>query len=471
MSMMSYNIDRTILHEVAASGYEKKYKCPYCELRLIRSKLPIHIQDKHEDLIPEGYTALRVAFNTINKKDHGSCVICRKETAWNEQKARYERLCGRKECENEYKKIVAERNKKKYGVDRPQSDPIYNEEIQKKALAGRGISGNYKFRDGGVIEFTGSYEKKFLEFMDKIMYCNSEDILAPAPSIPYKMPDGSDHIYIPDFLYIPYNLIIEIKDGGDNPNKNQQYNDIKRVKMKAKEDAVRLQGKYNYLRLTNNDFSQLMQMMAILKYRLIDDQSNDPIMRMNENSLLESVLSENPIGAAVVGSAPQPLVNVDPAPVPYESNPDNYYMVQHMKNNVFNYSITKDPIQYKVYSIDPEKGYKVFETDKGKFDKRYTTFKIKDKKKAKELYEQLKEMSINGECVNSKDYIYESLTGNMILTDDQIKYDNRFEEVLNFYDNIKEQCDSLYNYLKCNDTNIDIMEEQCRELENIIYNL
>ena len=65
-----------ILIEASSSTKnQKKYKCPYCEQRFIRSKLHIHIQDKHEDLIPEGYTALRVAFNTINHKDHGTCII------------------------------------------------------------------------------------------------------------------------------------------------------------------------------------------------------------------------------------------------------------------------------------------------------------------------------------------------------------------------------------------------------------
>ena len=75
---------------------KKKYKCPYCEARIERSKLHIHIQDEHEDLIPEGYTALRVAFNAINHKTEGHCIICKGVTDWNEDKARYERLLAMK---------------------------------------------------------------------------------------------------------------------------------------------------------------------------------------------------------------------------------------------------------------------------------------------------------------------------------------------------------------------------------------
>jgi len=40
-----------------------------------RQRLPNHIQDVHESEIPEGYTALRLAFNIINKKEYGTCII------------------------------------------------------------------------------------------------------------------------------------------------------------------------------------------------------------------------------------------------------------------------------------------------------------------------------------------------------------------------------------------------------------
>ena len=96
------------------STYQKKYKCPYCEGRFTRAKLHIHIQEKHEDLIPEGYTALRVAFNTINNKTEGHCIMCGNVTDWNEDKGRYERLCNDPKCHEAYKKMVAERTKKKY---------------------------------------------------------------------------------------------------------------------------------------------------------------------------------------------------------------------------------------------------------------------------------------------------------------------------------------------------------------------
>lgn len=268
---------------------QKKYKCPYCDQRFIRSKLHIHIQDKHEDLIPEGYTALRIAFNTVNHKDHGTCIICKEEAPWNEIKGRYERLCGKESCKEAYKKMVAERNKKLYGTDRLQTDPKYNAEVQKKALAGRKIAGKYKFDDGGEIAYVGSYERKLLEFLNKTMKCNSEDILSPGPEIPYIW-NNQEHVYLPDFYYIPYNLIIEVKDGGDNKNNNPGVKEDNGSRLQAKEKAVKDLNKYSYIRLTNNNFGQLLSLMALLKYNLLENNTSH-VYRINESSLLEQKIN------------------------------------------------------------------------------------------------------------------------------------------------------------------------------------
>jgi transposase-like protein len=70
------------------------FKCPYCEKRFTRDKLSDHIEDKHEDMIPEGFTPLRLTYNYVNRRPlsyHGRCAICKKDTPWDENKGRYER--------------------------------------------------------------------------------------------------------------------------------------------------------------------------------------------------------------------------------------------------------------------------------------------------------------------------------------------------------------------------------------------
>ena len=448
------------------STYQKKYKCPYCEGRFTRAKLHIHIQEKHEDLIPEGYTALRVAFNTINNKTEGHCIMCGNVTDWNEDKGRYERLCNDPKCHEAYKKMVAERTKKKYGTERLQTDPEYAEYVQRKALAGRKMHGEYTFADGGKIEYFGSYERKFLQFMDQVMHCESEDILAPAPSIKYQY-EGKTHLYIPDFYYIPYNLIIEIKDGGSNPNNHPHRTGDDELKLRAKEEAIRQLNEFSYVRVVNNDFSQVLSIMAVLKYNMAH-RYKDPVIKVNESMLLEA----NPVKVESMSGAIGSAIPLTPNPIPYECNKDNYYIIQHMQNNVFNYSITKDPVQYTMYSVDPEEHgfYKVFKTDKSKISKKYTTFKIKDKQTAKELYDELAMCEAYGKSFFagevSRDYIYRRLTeGSKLLSDDQIKYDTRFEQVQSFDEQIQDICEGVRSFILGDP--VTRLEEQVSNLANL----
>lgn len=447
---------------------KKKYKCPYCEARIERAKLHIHIQDEHEDLIPEGYTALRVAFNAINHKTEGHCIICKKVTAWNEDKARYERLCDSPACHEAYKRMVAERTKKVYGTERLQTDPEYADYVQRKALEGRKMSGKYTFSDGGVVSFMGTYEKKFLEFMDKVMHAKSEDILAPGPSIKYQF-EGQTHLYISDFFYVPYNLIVEIKDGGRNRNTHPKRLGEEEERIRAKEKAVTDLNMFNYVRVTDNDFGQLMTVMALLKYQLIHPTYNDYIIRVNESVVSEDM--SGTIGAALPPASSKPPIVPIPSPMPYESDKDNYYVVQHPKNDDLGYSITKDPLQYSMVSVDPlENGfYKVYKTDKGKINKKSLTFKIKDRKAGEELYNELcKIAESSGQIFNSKiksNYIYETLTeGNEILTPDQLFYDSRFELVNDPATVLDKQMGVLYSWLKGSE--LDKLEEQVNALDS-----
>ena len=270
----------------ASPKYKKKYKCPYCDERFERAKLSTHIEKKHNELIPEGYTASRVAFNTMNHKTVGHCIICGKETDWNEDKCRYERLCNSKKCHRQYVKLTEERLKAARGVSKSEmlSDPSF----QDKMLKGRSISGTYKFSDGGKIDYVGTYEKNFLEFMDKFLHVQSIDIQAPGPTIEYYY-EGKKHFWITDFYYIPYNLVLDIKDGGKNPN-NREMPEY-RAKQKAKEKAIESDGRYNYIRLTDNQFDQLIEIMLDLKDAMIDMESPynqklaqyKPIIRINED--------------------------------------------------------------------------------------------------------------------------------------------------------------------------------------------
>ena len=297
----------------AKTKYTKKYKCIYCDKHYDREGLIKHIEKYHIDEIPEDYSPVRVVFDIINKKNHGNCVICKKETNWNPVLARYDRFCS-KECKDKYTKIAKERMMRVYGKEHLLNEP----DQQKKMLSNRGISGEYKMSSGGTLEYTGTYEKKTLEFMDKVLGYTVTDIQTPGPVIEYEYA-GKKHFWITD-IYIPaYELCIDVKDGGDNPNKRDMK--VYREKQIAKEKAIIDQGKYNYLRLTNNNFTQLLSTLAELKMQLID-HNPEKIIRINENMFAG-------IGAML------PMEN---------SKENNVYICNYMLNNIFaNTCVSDDP--------------------------------------------------------------------------------------------------------------------------------
>ena len=265
----------------------KRYKCPYCELRDERKKLIAHIDKRHEEMLPEGYDGARTVYDMINHTNgHGTCRICKKDTQWNMSSQRYDVLCGNPKCKEamreEYKKNMI-RVKGTYNI---LNDP----EQQQKMLANRKISGKYRYSDGTVFTYTGSYEKKLLEFEDAVMNIPSKDIMMPGPTIEY-MYNGKKHFYIADQLYIPYNLIIEIKDGGDNKNGKETPGMIaSREKTIEKEKVITDKGEYNYLRLTNNDFVQLIEIFMELKENYMSG-NDSKVVRIHEGT--KSVIDSN----------------------------------------------------------------------------------------------------------------------------------------------------------------------------------
>ena len=392
------NLTMEIILEASKSKYKKKYKCPYCDHRLDRDALIRHVENKHNELIPEGYSPTRVVFNVINKKDHGNCVICGKETRWNENLCRYERFCS-KACEKAYVKQMKDRMKKVYGVD----NLIYSTDQQKKMLANRRISGTYKFSDGVEHTYTGSYERRCLEFLDKVMEYRGSDIVTPGPVVPYEY-NGQKHNWILD-IYIPcYNLAIDCKDGKDNKN-NREMKEY-REKQIAKEKAIAKQGRYNYLRLTDNDFGQLMSMLAELKLSLMEKDKNK-LVRINENMF-----------PGIAGFMPMGQWN----------NADGVYIVPYLQNNVFAGVAVGDDAHYTNLWYQNDEG-KIKKASKGFLeDSQYSVYKYKCDRK-----------DVIMKLIEAEDSIVESIE-ELVFGEDMVTSDE-----WKLYENVEEICDN-YTY-------------------------
>ena len=391
---------------------EKKYNCIYCNFRDYKDKLSDHIGKKHLDEIPEGFTPLQVTFHIVNKHPLSwkkPCRVCQQPCDWDEKKGRYNLLCNKEECHEKW----AEKMKKDMGDKMGSNRPTQSVEGLQKMLAARKISGKYKWSDGTEFTYVGSYEKATLEFMDKVMEIKSEDIMCPGPVLEYDF-DGKKHLYITDIFYIPYNLIIEVKDGGNNPNTNPEMYENRRKKI-AKEKYVIEKTNYNYIRLTNKDFSQLMAVFADLKMTLVDKEERR-VIHVNENMY-----------PALAGALP-----------PMSAN--GVYMVNYMQNNAYssksNLAVSDNPRFDTLYTIADG----ILKKKKKEFLKecRYNTYFVDN---CKDRVAEFCNNNLDKEVSESS--FYEAIFGHRMMMENQIE----FEDAAIEYQDINYQESKLSKFI------------------------
>ena len=241
----------------------KVYKCEYCKYNVIVSKMDkdnhspkykmgLHYHTKHKNLIPFNMTGFQWFYYKLTGKDHGSCIICKNNTTFNETAMKYSRFCQKPNCKEKYRDEFKSRMIKKYGKIHLLNDP----DKQKEMLANRSISGKYLWRDGSIFTYTGSYELDFLQFLDLEMKWKSSDVMAPSPHTFMYEYGGKDHFYIPDVFIPSLNLIVEVKDGGEA----KQISDESRMKDKIKIDLMKSNTTYfDFILLTNKDYSGFLE--------------------------------------------------------------------------------------------------------------------------------------------------------------------------------------------------------------------
>ena len=231
----------------------KLFKCTECGQRYTSYNLLVrHVEQVHNDVIPEGKSVHQFIFDRRNKINSPKlCVICKKNpVTFNLNTLKYNRFCS-EECRKKAGEIAERNLKKKTGKTR--SERMSDPETQKQLLANRSTSGTYTFRDGKTkIGYASSYELAFLKFYDLEFLGDPLDLIECPYTFDY-IYEGKRHTYIPDYCCnLGGNggiLIIEIKDGAKSNQTNQEIINTTQAKETYKDEAVLRSGQYNFIKL------------------------------------------------------------------------------------------------------------------------------------------------------------------------------------------------------------------------------
>lgn len=238
------------------------FTCKICKKKFTElTGLYNHIEYKHKEMIPKNMSVQQYYYYMKTGKSNGNCVMCKQPTSWNGNTNKYNRFCDDPKCKEEYAKEFKKRMIGKYGKVHLLNDP----EKQREMLAKRKISGKYRWDNGKETTYTGSYELDFLKTLDGFFDWDPSDIMMPSPhNYVYKY-QGEDKIYIPDVFIPSLDLEIEIKDGGDNPNRHHKIQDVDKVKEKNKDEVMMSQKAFHYIKITNKNYTNFFNFLAEAK--------------------------------------------------------------------------------------------------------------------------------------------------------------------------------------------------------------
>lgn len=270
----------------------KRITCKFCgEYMKSYDSYVSHIESSHSESIPQDMTTWRFVYYLKTGKTHGSCIICKKDTEWNEKTHKYHRFCNNPKCKEKYVETFRNRMIGKYGKVNLLNDP----EQQKKMLANRKISGVYTWRDHvHETPYTGTYELSFLKFLDETLEFNPEDVIGPSPHTYYYIYEGKKHFYIPDFFIPSLNLEIEIKEGTNNHPKIQA---VDKVKERLKDEVMKSNSNsFNYIKIIEKNNFRFIEFLDEAKKRFLNGDKRPIVMCESvEDNLFDELITENKI--------------------------------------------------------------------------------------------------------------------------------------------------------------------------------
>ena len=229
-------------------------RCPFCSMIFNdKQKYCHHIALKHNEQVPPELEPLEYAYSLLVHKDVGRvCVMCKKNPVhFNQDTLKYERLCDRPQCKEEYVKMMKSRMVKVYGHEHLLNDA----DMQRKMLYNHANAKDYIWDNDHKFRIIGTYEEDFLNKLKSLGW-SPNDIIAPSPNnYWYKWGDGTQHLYIPDFFIPSLTLDVEIKQGGFNDSYMEHNRDIEHHKDLMMQRMCEKSGRH-YIKIMDKDYTE-----------------------------------------------------------------------------------------------------------------------------------------------------------------------------------------------------------------------
>lgn len=229
-------------------------RCPFCSMIFNdKQKYCHHIALKHNEQVPPELEPLEYAYSLLVHKDVGRvCVMCKKNPVhFNQDTLKYERLCDRPQCKEEYVKMMKSRMVKVYGHEHLLNDA----DMQRKMLYNHANAKDYIWDNNHKFRIIGTYEEDFLNKLKSLGW-SPNDIIAPSPNnYWYKWGDGTQHLYIPDFFIPSLTLDVEIKQGGFNDSYMEHNRDIEHRKDLMMQRMCEKSGRH-YIKIMDKDYTE-----------------------------------------------------------------------------------------------------------------------------------------------------------------------------------------------------------------------
>lgn len=256
--------------------------CPYCQRYFSKKQAAVdHITQYHSNMLERDHMdACQSLYFHTHGTIKGKCMCgCGKDTEWNYQTGKPYKVSSDPKCRERLSKAADKNMMRVHGTTTLLNDMEHQKEMQQH----RPTAGKYKFADGGEVPFLSKPEEKFLQFCDTILDLASRSVQeSPEVFTYYDSKDERNRKYIPDFYLPDYNLLVEIKDGGEHPNTNPAFIKETKYKVAMKDEAMRKQTKYNFIKIVDNNYGPFVELL----YQIVHKQGPENYKKPAKNMVI-----------------------------------------------------------------------------------------------------------------------------------------------------------------------------------------